>query len=64
VIESGARGLGKSEIGVTIGLYLMHRILCMKNPNDYFGLKPTEKIAFAFMNITKTLAEAIGISKF
>ena len=63
-IESGARGLGKSEIAVTIGLYLMHRLMCLKNPHDFLDLKPTEKVAFAFMNITMVLAEEIGISKF
>lgn len=63
-IFSGARGLGKSEIAVTAGLYLMHRIMCMRNPQEYFALKPTEKIAFAFMNITERLAEDIGITKF
>ena len=63
-IESGARGLGKSEIAVTIGLYLMHRIMCLKDPHLFLNLKPTEKVAFAFMNITLTLAEDIGIAKF
>ena len=63
-IESGARGLGKSEIAVACGLYLMYRVMCLKNPLEYYGLKPTEKICFAFMNITKILAEDIGISKF
>lgn len=63
-IESGARGLGKSEIAITCGLYLMHRLMCLKNPHEYLNLKPTEKVAFAFMNITKILAEEIGISKF
>ena len=63
-IESGARGLGKSEIAITCGLYLMYRVLCLKNPHEFLGLKPTEKVAFAFMNITKILAEDIGIAKF
>ena len=63
-IESGARGLGKSEIAVTIAAYLMYRVMCLRNPIDYYGLKPTEKICFAFMNITKTLAEDIANSKF
>ena len=62
-IESGARGLGKSEIAVAVGLYLMYRVMCLKNAQEHFGLKPTEKICFAFMNITKILAEDIGISK-
>lgn len=64
LILSGARGLGKSEIAVTCGLYLLYRVMCLKNPHDYFNLKPTEKIAFAFMNITEVLAMDIGVSKF
>ncbi|MBO7734845.1 MAG: hypothetical protein J6S67_19955 [Methanobrevibacter sp.] len=63
-IFSGARGIGKSEIAVTVGLYILYRVLCLKNPVDYFRLKPTEKLCFAFMNIKKQLAEEIGISKF
>lgn len=63
-IFSGARGLGKSEIAITCILYIMYRVMCLKNPHEYFNLKPTEKIAFAFMNITKVLSEDIGISKF
>jgi len=63
-IFTGARGLGKSEIAILIGLYLMHRIICLKNPLEHFHLKPTEQIAFAFMNIKLALAENIGISKF
>ena len=53
-----------SEIAVTIGLYLMHRLMCLKNPHEFLNLKPTEKVCFAFMNITMTLAEEVGISKF
>lgn len=64
LIISGARGLGKSEVATACIMYLMYRIMCMKNPLQYFGLKPTEKICFAFMNITKKLAEEIGNSKF
>lgn len=63
-IESGARGLGKSEIAVTIGLYMMYRVMCLKNPWETLKIKPTEKVCFAFMNITKYLAEDIGVSKF
>lgn len=63
-IESGARGLGKSEVAVTCGLYLMHRLMCLKDPYLYLNLKPTEKVAFAFMNITEELAYDIGVNKF
>lgn len=63
-ILSGARGLGKSEIAVTVMLYMMYRIMCLKDPYTYFNLKPTEKITFPFMNITEALAWDIGVSKF
>lgn len=63
-IFSGARGLGKSDIAITCILYTMYKVMCLKNPHAFFNLKPTEKIAFAFMNITKVLSEDIGISKF
>lgn len=64
IIFSGARGLGKSELAVTIGVYLLYRVMCLKDPRAALNLKPTEKIAFAFMNITEILAEEIGIAKF
>lgn len=63
-ILSGARGLGKSECAVTIGLYLMYRLMCLKDPYVTLGLKPTERVAFAFMNITEELALDIGVNKF
>ena len=63
-IESGARGLGKSEIAVTCSLYLMHRLMCLKDPYTFLNLKPTEQVAFAFMNITEALAIDIGVTKF
>jgi hypothetical protein len=63
-IFSGSRGIGKSEVAVLVACYLMYRIMCLKDAHSYFDLKPTEKICFAFMNITKYLAEDIGNSKF
>lgn len=65
LLESGARGIGKSEIACgAVGAYLLYRVLCMKNPLEFYHLKPTEKICFAFMNIKLALAEEIAISKF
>lgn len=63
-IESGARGLGKSEIAVTAILYLMYRLMCLKNPHEFLNLKPTEKVCFAFMNITMKAVEEIAWSKY
>ena len=53
-----------TEIAVLIAAYLLHRVLCLKDPVAHFHLKPTEKLVFAFMNIKLDLAEEIGIAKF
>ena len=64
-LESGARGIGKSEISCGCAMtYLMYRVMCLKNPLEFYHLKPTEKIVFAFMNIKKDLSKEIAISKF
>lgn len=65
LLESGARGIGKSEIACgIIAPYLMYRVMCMRNPREFYHLKSTEKIAFAFLNIKLDLAEAICQDKF
>ena len=53
-----------TEIAVLIAAYLLHRVLCLKDPVAHFRLKPTEKLVFAFMNIKLDLAKEIGIAKF
>lgn len=63
VILSMSRGVGKSEISVLIALYMMYRLMCLKDPLSFYHMKPTEKFVFAFMNIKISLAEEIGISK-
>lgn len=65
LLESGARGIGKSQVGCgAVGTYLMYRVMCLKNPQDYYHLQQTEKIVFAFMNITKEASKKIAIDKF
>lgn len=65
LLESGARGIGKSEVACgCVGAYLMYRVMCLRNPLEFYRLKQTEKICFAFMNIKLALAEEIAISKF
>ena len=65
LLESGARGIGKSEVACgCVGAYLMYRVMCLKNPLEFYRLKQTEKICFAFMNIKLALAEEIAVSKF
>lgn len=65
LLESGARGIGKSEIACgVVCAYLMYRVMCLKNPLEFYHLKPTEKVVFAFLNIKLDLSEAIANDKF
>ena len=47
VILTGSIGLGKSFIAVVCQLYLLYRMLCLKDPYTYYGLQPIDKITFS-----------------
>jgi hypothetical protein len=64
LLESGARGLGKSEVAVIVALYILYRAICLKDPVSFFHLKSNDHIFIAFMNITQAAAEKIAVSKF
>lgn len=53
-----------TEVCIATMFYLLYRVMCLKNPLEFFRLKPTEKLVFALMNIKLELAEEIAISKF
>lgn len=63
VALSGAIGLGKSFVGVLIGLYELYRMMCLKDPYLHFGLQPIDKITFAFMNITLDASKGVAWDK-
>lgn len=65
LLESGSRGIGKSEIVCgCVCTYLMYRVMCLKNPLEYYHLKQTDNIVFAVLNIKIELAEEIAMNKF
>lgn len=63
VILTGAIGLGKSTIAVICLLYLLYRLLCLKDPYLYYGLQPIDKITISFLNITIDNAKGVGGDK-
>lgn len=64
VIFTGSIGIGKSTIAVIIMLYLLYRMLCLKDPYLYYGLQPIDKISFSFMNINLENAKGVAMDKF
>lgn len=60
LVLTGAIGLGKSFEAVICLLYMLYRMLCLKDPYKHYGLQPIDHITFAFMNIT--LSAAMGVA--
>ena len=63
IILTGAIGLGKSTIAVICLLYLLYRLLCLKDPYLYYGLQPIDKITISLMNITIDNAKGVALDK-
>ena len=63
VILTGSIGLGKSFIAVVCQLYLLYRMLCLKDPYTYYGLQPIDKITFSMLNVTIEAAQGVGWDK-
>lgn len=63
IILTGAIGLGKSTIAVICLLYMLYRLLCLKDPYLYYGLQPIDKISVSFINITIDNAKGVSGDK-
>lgn len=63
LILSGAIGIGKSFVAVIAMLYMLYRMLCLKDPYLHYGLQPIDKITFSFINITKDAAKGVAWDK-
>jgi len=60
VVLTGAIGIGKTVNAVLGMLYIMYRILLLKDPWNYFGLKSGGRMSIVFFNLTKSLGESEG----
>lgn len=63
LILTGAIGVGKSTIAVICLLYLLYRLLCLRDPYLYYGLQPVDKITISLMNITIENAKGVALDK-
>lgn len=63
IILSGSIGLGKSFIAVIIQLYLLYRMMCLKDPYQHFSMQPIDKITFSMLNVTLEAAQGVAWDK-
>ena len=64
IVLGGSIGCGKSTIAV-IGLaYTLYWLMCLKDPNPYFGLGRGDTIFLVFFNATLQLSRGVAYNKF
>lgn len=63
IVFTGAIGLGKSTIAVICLLYMLYRLLCLKDPYLYYGMQPIDKLSISLMNITLENAKGVALDK-
>lgn len=54
---TGAIGIGKTTMASIIIPYMLHWILCLKNPQDFYELLPGSRIAFMQMSTSEDQAK-------
>ena len=50
-------------VAVVCLLYMLYRLLCLKDPYLYYGLQPIDKISISLMNITIENAKGVAMDK-
>lgn len=57
---TGSIGTGKSTIACYGMVYLLYRVMCLRNPQEYYRLTKGSTIVFAFFNNTLDLSTSVG----
>jgi hypothetical protein len=60
IVLTGAIGIGKTRTAVVCLCYLLYRIMCLRNPHEFFHFNEGDEITIAFCNITIELAEGVA----
>ena len=56
---TGAIGIGKTTMASIVLPYMVHWVLCLKNPQDFFDLLPGSRIAFMQMSTSSDQAKEV-----
>lgn len=63
-ILSGATRIGKTSTAVSGSSYDLYRLMCLRDPQKFFGTKEVSKFSILFFNITKDLAKGVAFREF
>ena len=63
IVFTGAIGLGKTTIAIIGMAYVLYRLLCLKNPQEFYKLQENSKIVLAFFNVNLELSGNVAFGK-
>lgn len=63
-IFTGSIGAGKTTAAVLGFAYVLYQMMCLRNPNEYYGLPPKDTITFSMFNVTLDLVEKVAYAEF
>lgn len=64
IVFSGATRTGKTSTAVSDSSYNLYRLMCLRDPQKYFGLKSVTTISIFFFNLNATLARGVAFKEF
>lgn len=64
VIFTGATRIGKSSTAISAISYMLYRLMCLKDPQKFFGKKEVSKFSILFFNLTEKLAKGVAYREF
>ncbi len=63
IVFTGAIGLGKTTIAIIGMAYVLYRLLCLKNPQEFYKLQENSTIVLAFFNVNLELSGNVAFGK-
>lgn len=64
VILTGATRIGKSSTAVSCIAYMLYRLMCLKNPQKFYGIKDVSTVSIFFFNLTLDMARGVSFKEF
>jgi len=61
---TGATRIGKSSTAITATAYMLYKLMCLRDPQQFFGKKDVSIFSILFFNITKDMAAGVAYREF
>jgi hypothetical protein len=63
-VLTGPIRIGKSVTANTGASYMLYKLMCLRNPQEFFGKKENSTFSLLFFNLTKELAKGVAFKEF